>query len=45
MGVPPGGYEPGVSHTIMHSPPLARHLGVTSRAGILSPYDPCSTVT
>ena len=38
MGVPPG-YEPGVSRTTMHCPPLARHLGVAARAAISCPYD------
>ena len=38
MGIPPG-YEPGVSRTTMHCPPLARHSGVAARAAISCPYD------
>ena len=38
MGVPPG-YEPEVSRTTMHCPPLAPHLGVAARAAISCPYD------
>ena len=37
-GSPPG-ERPGVSRTTMHSPPLARHLGVAAWAVISCPYD------
>ena len=35
----PLGFKPRDSRTIMHCPPMARHLGVATRAAISFPYE------